>query len=94
MKQIAWSGRSYTLSHYRDKDQDEVDLLVEDEHGAMVGIEIKASATVTAADFKGIRKLMHACADRLKLGVVLYDGENTVPFGDRLYAAPIASLWG
>jgi hypothetical protein len=94
MKQTTWSDESYTLSHYRDKDQDEVDILVEDESGAMVGIEIKASATVRASDFKGIRKVLNVCGDKLKLGVVLYDGTTTVPFGDRLFAAPISCLWG
>lgn len=94
MKQANWSDGSYTFSHYRDKDQDEVDILVEDESGAMVGIEVKASATVRANDFKGIRKLKNICGDNLKLGVVLYDGTKTVPFGDRLFAAPISCLWG
>jgi predicted AAA+ superfamily ATPase len=93
LKQTAWIEQSYTLSHYRDKDQDEVDFIVEDERGAMVGIEVKASATVRSSDFKGIRKLLQSCGDDLKLGVVLYDGETIVPFGDRLFAAPISCLW-
>src|SRR6267154_6632151 len=73
---------AYTLHHYRDKDQDEVDIIVEDEHGALVGIEVKASATVHASDFKGMRKLLDICGDDLKLGLVLYDGTKVVPFGD------------
>jgi uncharacterized protein len=93
LKQTGWSDESYALYHYRDKDQDEVDIIVEDEHGAMVGIELKASATVKSSDFKGIRKLQNICGDDLKLGVVLYDGTNIVPFGDRLFAAPITCLW-
>ncbi len=93
MKETAWCDESYTLHHYRDKDQDEVDIIVEDERGAMVGIEVKASATVHASDFKGIRKLLDICADDLKLGVVLYDGTKVVPFGDRLFAAPMSCLW-
>jgi predicted AAA+ superfamily ATPase len=93
MKQIAWSDEGYTLHHYRDKDQDEVDIIVEDEHGALVGIEVKASATVHASDFKGMRKLLDTCGDDLKLGIVLYDGTKVVPFGDRLFAAPMSCLW-
>jgi predicted AAA+ superfamily ATPase len=93
MKQIHWSGQRYTVSHYRDKDQDEVDIVIEDDSGAMVGVEVKASATVRTNDFKGIRKLQNICGDKLKLGVVLYDGTVTVPFGNGLFAAPIASLW-
>jgi len=93
LKQTAWIQQRCTLSHYRDKDQDEVDFIVEDERGAMVGIEVKASATVRSSDFKGIRKLLQNCGVDLKLGVVLYDGETIVPFGDRLFAAPISCLW-
>jgi hypothetical protein len=93
MKQAAWSEERYSLSHYRDKDQDEVDLVVEDRSGALVGIEVKASATVRSSDLRGMRKLKKACGDTMKLGVVLYDGEATVPFGDGLFAAPVATLW-
>jgi predicted AAA+ superfamily ATPase len=93
MKQISWSEESYSLYHYRDKDQDEADIIVEDRRGAMVAIEAKASATVYASDFKGIDKVLKCCGDDLKLGVVLYDGTQVVPFGDRLFAAPISCLW-
>jgi hypothetical protein len=60
----------------------------------VVGIDVKASATVTGGDFKGLRKLAAACGDDFKLGLVLYDGERSVPFGDRLFAAPVSCLWG
>src|ERR1700733_2959094 len=93
LKQASWFGESCALYHYRDKDQDEVDLLVETGSGALVGIEVKASATVNAGDFKGLRKLAEACGDNFKLGVVLYDGGRPFPFGDRLVASPISCLW-
>lgn len=93
VKQTAWLDDSFTLHHYRDRDQDEVDIVVENERGALVGIEVKASATVHASDFKGIRKLLDICGDDLRLGAVLYDGTTVVPFGDRLFAAPMSCLW-
>jgi predicted AAA+ superfamily ATPase len=92
LKQTSWFGETCALYHYRDKDQDEVDLVIETGSGAIVGIEVKASATVNAGDFKGLRKLEEACGDNFKLGVVLYDSERQVPFGDRLVAAPMACL--
>src|SRR5258708_18342897 len=67
MKQTAWCDDGYTLHHYRDKDQDEVDIIVEDERGGLVGIEVKASATVHASDFNGMRKLFDVCVYDLKL---------------------------
>ena len=82
------------MYHYRDKDQDDVDLVIETGSGALVGIEVKAGATVNTGDFKGLRKLADACGNDFKLGVVLYDSGRTVPFGDRLLAAPISCLWG
>jgi uncharacterized protein len=93
LKQASWFGENCTLYHYRDKDQDEVDLVIEAGSGALVGIEVKASATVNAGDFKGLRKLEKACGNNFKLGVVLYDGQRPVPFGDRLVAAPMSCLW-
>lgn len=94
LKQVSWMRRSCTLYHYRDKDQDEVDLVAEDSAERVVGIEIKAAATVLAADFRGLRKLASACGSAFQAGVVLYDGETTVPFGRRLFAMPVSCLWG
>lgn len=93
LKQASWSEESYSLYHYRDKDQDEVDLVIERGSGALIGLEVKAGATVNAGDFKGLRKLAAASSGDFKLGVVLYDGEKALPFGDRLFAAPVPCLW-
>lgn len=59
----------------------------------MAGIEVKSAATVTGADFSGLRKLAEACGKRFILGLVLYDHDAMVPFGERLFAAPISALW-
>jgi predicted AAA+ superfamily ATPase len=94
LKQASWLDEPCTLHFYRDKDQDEVDIIVESESGAIVGLKIKAAATVTAGDFRGLRKLSEVSRHNFKLGLVLYDSENTIPFGDRMFAAPISCLWG
>jgi hypothetical protein len=60
---------------------------------AVAGVEVKAGATVTAADFRGLRKLKEASGKRFASGVVLYDGEMCVGFGDSMYAVPIRALW-
>jgi predicted AAA+ superfamily ATPase len=93
LKLASWPGQRYTLSHYRDKEQNEVDLVIEDLHGKTVGLEVKAGATVTSADFRGLRKLAGASGSQFVLGLVLYDGDTVIPFGPRLFAAPISSLW-
>jgi uncharacterized protein len=78
--------------HYRDKDGTEVDLVVE-AAGKLAGVEVKAAATVSAADFKGLHKLKNATDQRFVAGVVLYDGDAIASFGERLYAVPISCLW-
>jgi uncharacterized protein len=93
LKQISWTEGRCSVYHYRDKDQDEVDIVVEDGAGALIGIEVKAGATVNTSDFKGLRKLAAACGNDFKLGLVLYDGDTLVPFGRRLFAAPLSCLW-
>jgi len=94
MKQGTWLDDQCSLYHYRDKDQDEVDIVVENSAGEIVGIEVKAAATAGANDFRGLRKLANATGKDFKLGVVLYDGEQSLPFGDRMFAAPISCVWG
>lgn len=92
-KQLTWLDREIAVHHYRDKDQQEVDLVLERDDGAVVAFEIKASATVTPHDFGGIRRLAAALGSRFRLGAVLYDGDAVVPFGNRLFAAPIGCTW-
>ena len=58
----------------------------------IAGIEIKAAATVTNSDFKGLNKLKESIGDQFAAGVVFYDGESIVPFGERLFAVPISVL--
>lgn len=93
LKLASWSTGSFVFSHFRDKDQHEVDIVIEDRRGRVVGVEVKAAATVTGSDFGGLRKLAEACGERFVLGLVLYDHDRVVPFGERLAAAPLAALW-
>lgn len=93
LKMLPWQDRPAAMFHYRDKDQQEVDFVIETADGEVVGIEVKAAATVHAADFSGLRKLANACGGDFIAGVLLYDGAQVLSFGDGLYAAPVSSLW-
>ena len=93
LKMAGWTDERLTFSHYRDKDQYEVDIVLEDRRGRVAGIEVKASATVTADDFRGLRRLAEAAGDQFAFGLVLYDHDRAVPFGERLWAAPLSCLW-
>lgn len=92
-RQASWHEEEIRFHHYRDKDGAEVDIVLERGAGQVTGVEVKASATVTAADFRGLRKLKDAAGKRFAAGVVLYDGETSAGFGDGLYAVPIRALW-
>ncbi len=92
-RQAGWHDSPTRFYHYRDKDGAEVDIVIERGAGPVAGIEVKAGATVTNADFRGLRKLASATGDRFAAGVVLYDGEVSAGFGDRLRAVPIRRLW-
>ena len=91
-RQAIYQEQPLSFYHYRDKDKVEVDVVIERGATAVAGVEVKAAATVTTSDFRGLRKLRKAAGDRFASGVVLYDGEITAGFGDGLYAVPIRSL--
>lgn len=82
-----------SLYHYRDKTGHEVDVVLEADSGDVAGIEAKSSASVAGDAFAGLRRLRDKLGARFKFGAVLYAGERTLPFGDRLAAVPIAGLW-
>ncbi len=88
-KYADWYGEPLSFYHFRNKDMIEVDIVIE-QGRQLAGIEIKAAATVTQGDFKGLKKLQDLCGAQFVAGVVLYDGENVLPFGERLFAVPIA----
>ena len=94
LKLMTASDLRLTPYHFRDQQMREVDIVLERDDGMIVGIEIKASATVKSSDFGGLRTLAEACKDRFAYGVVLYDSTDFVPFGDKLAAAPLSCLWG
>ncbi len=92
-RQASWYEQALTFFHFRDKDGAEVDIVIERGSQALAGVEVKASATVTAKDFRGLRKLRAAAGRRFAGGVVLYDGEVSASFGEGLFAVPLRALW-
>lgn len=91
--QAGWTAPELEFSHYRDKDQVEVDLVIN--RGRDVwGVEIKAAATVTPADGAGLRRLAERCGKYFRGGVVLHAGTATIKLAaDNCLAAPLAQLW-
>ena len=92
-RQASGHEEAIRFHHYRDKDGAEVDVVLKRGVGQIAGVEVKASATVTDADFRSLRKLKKAAGKRFVAGVVLYDGETSAGFGEGLHAVPIGALW-
>lgn len=92
-KQAGWSRRRPRLFHYRTHGQREVDVVLEDRTGLVVGVEVKATRAVSERTFTGLRDLAQAAGDRFVRGIVLYAGSSVVPFGERLHAVPCSALW-
>jgi predicted AAA+ superfamily ATPase len=92
-KQITWSQTLPGLFHYRTHTQREVDFVLEDARGRLVGIEVKKSASVTSSDFKGLRHLADLTGKRFLRGILLYTGSTSVAFGANLFAVPVSALW-
>lgn len=93
LRQADWAQEPVQLFHYRDKQQREVDVILERHSGEIIGIEVKASATPSSGDFSGLRHLRDKLGQRFKAGAVLYTGADMLPFGDRLAAVPVSGLW-
>jgi uncharacterized protein len=92
-KLATWCGIKIFPSHYRTKDQDEVDLIIEDRRGRIVGIEVKASATVRGQDFRGLRQLEAAAGDKFIRGILLHDHDQMTPISEKIHAMPVSMLW-
>ncbi|GGK80965.1 hypothetical protein GCM10012284_13670 [Mangrovihabitans endophyticus] len=92
-RQLTWSEERATLHHYRTKDGIEVDAVLATPDGRVVGVEVKAGATVRTEDLRGLRHLAERAGDQFVAGYVLYTGTQTLPFGDKIRAVPMSSLW-
>ncbi len=92
-KQAMWSEMRVELFHFRTNTDQEVDIVIESEAGEIVGIEVKASSSIGANDFKGLHALSQTVGRKFRRGVILYTGNESVPFGNDLYPLPVRSLW-
>ncbi|MCL2248087.1 MAG: ATP-binding protein [Oscillospiraceae bacterium] len=93
IKQQAWSSADFSLLHYRDSDNKEVDLILEFIDGRVIAIEIKAASSVSKSDFSGLKTLRNILGERFYCGILLYTGTDVLPFGDNLFVAPISAVW-
>src|SRR3990170_2119176 len=92
-RQASWHKTDLGFYHFRDKDGYEVDLVIQQDGRRFAGIEVKAASTVTERDFRGLRRFRDVVGKGFHAGVVLYDGEHVLPFGEGMHAVPLSALW-
>jgi uncharacterized protein len=92
-RQLTWSQTPAALYHYRDRDGHEVDAVLEDNSGRIIGIEVKAAQSVRSEDLVGLRYLKEKLGSRMHAGYVLYCGTESLSFGNGLGCVPICALW-
>ena len=92
-RHLRWAETRATAWHFRTAAGREVDLVLEAPGQRIVGIEVKASASITQSDFNGLRELAGAAGKGFARGAVLYTGEQLIPFEERLWAVPLGVLW-
>jgi predicted AAA+ superfamily ATPase len=93
-KLASWSNQQTKLYHFRTAAGREVDVVLEGTAGRVVGVEVKATASINGGDFAGLRALAEEAGKNFVRGVLLYGGDAVLPFGDGFYAVPISSIWG
>lgn len=96
-KQAGWAQEEVALLHFRDKKKNEVDMVLERKNGKIIGVEVKASATINAHDFTGLAKLAEFSGNHFEQGVLFYSGEEVLPFRQgefTFYALPVGLLIG
>ncbi|HCB11567.1 MAG TPA: hypothetical protein DEO94_05465, partial [Cyanobacteria bacterium UBA11991] len=92
--QIELKDDEYELYHYRDRERREIDFIIQDENNNIYGIEVKAGSSVTKDRFKHLTWFKNNLAKNKNFsGIVLYTGEQVVPFGNNLLAVPMNNLW-
>ena len=93
VRQASWQDASISFHHYRDKDQKEVDIVMEFDGRQILGVEVKASRTVRRGDFSGLRKLQAISNERFVAGAIFYCGDMCISFEKNMFALPISILW-
>lgn len=84
----------YELFHYRDREQREIDFIIENQDQSIIGIEVKSASSVTNSDFKHLIWFSENMARNKKfIGIVLYTGNRVIAFGENLWAIPISMMW-
>jgi len=93
VKQTSWSRLNLSIYHFRSASGQEIDFVIESGDGRLVAVEVKASAKVSATDFKHIKMFADETNRKFVRGIVFYTGKEIIPFAKNLFALPVHLLW-
>jgi predicted AAA+ superfamily ATPase len=93
-KQSTWASFPIELYHYRTQSGIEVDMVLENRAGQVVGIEVKLSENISSGDWKGLDTLGEEMGDKMVRGVILYPGKEVVALRKDRLAIPLSALIG
>jgi uncharacterized protein len=92
--ELAASSTRPRLHHLRtEQGRHEVDLVAELAGERLIGIEVKAGSMATVDDARHLAWLRDETGQRFVAGVILHTGARIYEVGERIVAAPIASIW-
>ncbi len=95
-KTLSLTGSQWHLSHWRSENA-EIDIIAEGPGRRLALFEIKASSTVTPADFKPIDRFLDAGPGKAyapkSVGFVVYLGNQLLIMGQRRICLPLSMLW-
>ena len=92
-KQLGWSETRAEMFHFRTSNEKEIDIILENRAGEIVGIEVKSGGSVNQNDFKNLQMLSESLPQKFKRGIIIYSGNKFLSFGENLFLMPINALW-
>lgn len=93
LKQVSWSGNVADVGHFRTKDDYEVDLVLENDEGGIIGFEVKAGRSVSGKELGGLRQLKKVAGSSFVGGVLLYTGLRSYSLESQIHVMPLDRLW-
>ena len=92
-KHQSWSETRAEMFHFRTSTDQEVDIILENLAGELVGVEVKSSSNIDKRDFKGLQMLADSLPKKFKRGIIIYSGNQFLSFGENLFLVQISALW-
>ena len=92
-RHASWIDGLSTVSHWRTRDNHEVDVVIERDDGRVIAFEVKTGTNIPSKELGPMVKLRDELGDRFIAGAVLYTGGLSYTPQDRIHVLPVDRLW-